>query len=160
MHAVSEAHQRRLAEDASADVRGIIAKATPYGAIFDDLLNDPDPVVRGWCAGNPRIFLEQMEQLVSDRARATRAMAASHGLRYPTDEQLIRLARDKSAGVRWSVIFRVDTPREALQILVDDTDEMNRLHADLALNGIGVNSTSVIEAVRAERAAAVYVPFE
>ncbi|KTR54402.1 hypothetical protein NS359_00075 [Curtobacterium oceanosedimentum] len=74
-----------------------------------------------------------MERLVTDRNRMVRAAAAANGLRYPDDEQLLRLARDKSAEVRWAVLFRPDRPRRAIELIAEDSDEMNRQHARIAL---------------------------
>ncbi|MES2094553.1 MAG: hypothetical protein V4531_12185 [Actinomycetota bacterium] len=101
-----------------------------------------------------------MERLVSDRAWKTRSLAAETGLRYPTDEQLVRLARDRSADVRWAVLSRVDAPREALEIIAQDSNGMNRQHAERILNGDGVNAPGAIVQERRRRAETVYDDFE
>lgn len=46
----------------------------------------------------------------------------------------MRLARDKSAEVRWAVLFRPDRPRRAIELIAEDSDEMNRYHAQIALH--------------------------
>lgn len=159
-HCISYADQQLLADDSFRDVRSTVAGHTPYADIFDRLLHDNDARVRGWCASNPRISLDQMERLVTDRAWKTRSLTAVTGLRYPTDEQLIRLAQDRSAEVRWGVLCRVDAPRKALEIIARDSDDMNRQHAERVLNGDGVNAAGVIIEERRRRAETDYLDFE
>jgi hypothetical protein len=159
-HCIAYADQQLLAGDSFRDVRSALAGHTPYAGVFDRLLHDDDARVRGWCASNPRISLEQMERLVTDRAWNTRSLSVVTGLRYPTDEQLVRLARDRSAEVRWAVLIRVDAPREALEIIAQDSDDMNRRHAELVLNGDGVNPPGVIMQERRRRAEIVHTDFE
>lgn len=157
---IAHADQQFLAGDSFRDVRCALAGRTPYADVFDRLLHDDDARVRGWCASNPRISLDQVERLVTDRAWSTRSLSVVTGLRYPTDEQLIRLARDRSAEVRWAVLSRVDAPREALEIIAQDSDDMNRQHAERVLNGDGVNAPGVIVQERRRRAETVYTDFE
>lgn len=126
--------QERLAVDPFGEVRGRTAQTTNDLQVFEALLADPSSMVRGMCASNPRISLDQMARLVTDRDRAVRAAAAANGLRYPDDEQLLRLARDRSAEVRWAVLFRPDRPRRAIELIAEDSDEMNRHHARIALD--------------------------
>lgn len=130
---LARAVQKVLAVDPFGEVRGRMAQTTDDLQIFEALLADPSPAVRALCASNPRISLRQMERLVTDRNRMVRAAAAANGLRYPDDEQLLRLARDKSAEVRWAVLFRPDRPRRAIELIAEDSDEMNRQHARIAL---------------------------
>lgn len=125
--------QSKLAVDIDQECRARVAETTNYGDLFEMLLNDADPHVRGRCAGNPRITREQMETLVTDRAATVRAYPPKCGLLFPDEEQLIRLARDRSANVRWNVLFRVDRPREAIELIASDVDETNRRHAQSAL---------------------------
>lgn len=144
--------QRILADDSFAETRGRIAETTNDLDLFEHLMRDGSPTVRGWCASNPRITREQMERLVSDRRLEVRAAAAANGLRYPDDEQLLRLARDRSAEVRWAVLFRVDLPRAAVELITQDPDEMNRQHAQMALRDEhAINGEGAIESARAER---------
>lgn len=147
--------QVALAEDPSTEPRAWIAQTTAYLDLFEMLLRDDDPTVRGSCAANPRITREQMQLLVEDRIAKTRRLAVAFGLRYPDDDQLIRLASDRSAEVRWAVLFRVDAPRRAVEIIADDTDEMNRRHAQGFLDGKQrLYSNQVIEFWRDRRARA------
>lgn len=147
--------QVKLAADTSTDPRVWIAQTTPYLDLFEALLRDGDPTVRGSCAANPRITREQMQVLVEDRIAKTRRLAVAFGLRYPDADQLIRLASDRSAEVRWAVLFRVDAPRRAVEIIADDTDEMNRRHAQGFLEGRQrLYSNQVIEFSRDRRARA------
>lgn len=115
-------------------------------------MDDKDPRVRGMCAANPRIALGQMEQLVTDKSRVTRASAVMGGLRYPDDDQLVRLAQDRSAEVRWAVIIRPDCPRRALELNAGDSDAINRQHAENALaDNRYVMADQVVEHARRER---------
>lgn len=139
--------QARLAGDEFRDVRGWIAETTNYRDLFDLLIVDADPRVRARCAANPRISRAQMELLVTDRQWGVRAYTASAGLRYPDDEQIVRLAGDRSAEVRWAVLFRVDRPREAVEMITQDADEMNRRHAQLG----PVMGPDYVASVRSDR---------
>jgi hypothetical protein len=153
--------QEQLADDTDPECRRSIARATNYLAVFEQLLRDPDPKVRGECAANPRATREHIETLVTDRSKVTRRMAVWSGVLYPDDEQLVRLARDRSADVRWGVISRVGAPREALEIIAAEPDETNSSHARRALNGDGVNSEIVVaETLRARIDATGLPPFE
>lgn len=144
--------QAALAHDAFDETRQRIAETTDFADLFEMLLEDATPGVRGWCAANPRISRAQMGALVSDRAWKVRALAATLGLKFPDDEQLLRLARDRSAEVRWAVLSRVDRPREAIEILADDSDERNRRHAQLALVDVhNIMSADVEAAARTDR---------
>ena len=125
--------QAVLSKDPFSESRQGVAETTNYLDLFETLLNDADPKVRAWCAANPRISRIQMEQLVTDRSWGVRAFTATAGLRFPDDEQLMRLARDRSASVRWAVLFRPGRPRGALELIAEDPDELNRRHARSAL---------------------------
>ncbi len=91
-----------------------------------------------WYAGRARAIPASRSRrwsvLVTDRDRRVRAGAATGGLRYPDDEQLLRLARDRSVEVRWAVLFRADRPRQAIELIAQDSDEWNRRHALIALD--------------------------
>ena len=100
---------------------------------------------------NPRISRAHMETLVTDRIARVRGCAAANGLMFPDDEQLLRLAQDRSAGVRWAVLFRVDRPREAIETIAEDVDELNHHHARLAL--ANVHSIMTLEVEKSVRAA-------
>lgn len=131
---LARALQERLAADPFSETRARTARTTDDADIFESLLTDASPLVRGTCACNPRITLAQMERLVTDRDRRVRAGAATGGLRYPDDEQLLRLARDRSIEVRWAVLFRADRPWQAIELIAQDSDEWNRRHALIALD--------------------------
>ena len=137
--------QRALADDEFYETRKGVASTTNFADIFDRLLADDDPRVRGWCAANPRIALNQMEQLVGDKSSTVRRLTAALGLRYPSDEQLVRLARDRSKEVRWAVLFRPDRPREAVEIIAMDSDDINRRHAESALVSNGYIMSPMVE---------------
>lgn len=144
--------QAALASDDFVETRTWIAATTNYLDLFDLLLRDDDPRVRGACAMNPRTSRAQMETLVTDRFARVRACATATGLTFPDAEQLLRLAQDRSAGVRWAVLFRVDRPRAAMQMIAEDSDEMNRRHAEMALlDNHSIMTPDVEKTVRAER---------
>lgn len=146
-----EATQRILAADESREAREWVAQTTNLLSVFEVLMRDEDPRVRGRCAANPRITREQIERLISDSAWQTRSLAVQLGLRYPDDEQLIRLATDRSSSVRWFVIFRVDAPREAVELVARDADELNRHHAERLLGGGALHSPQACKTVREGR---------
>jgi hypothetical protein len=130
---LSYAVQDTLSRDSFFETRVRIAELTEYADIFDRLSQDDDARVRGSCATNGRIQWRQTETFVRDRSWITRSAVAAQG--YPDDEQLTRLASDRSVEVRWSVIARYGSPRSALELLTNDPDPMNRQHALLALDG-------------------------
>ena len=151
--------QTRLAADPEREVRQHIAETTQYRALFDQLLEDSDPRVRGVCAGNPRATRSDIERLLSDRSATVRSMAVALGVVFPDDEQLLRMARDRSANTQWALIMRVDAPREALEIVAREGDEMNRAQAQASLAGYSY-SEQVAASQREERAAALLLgPF-
>jgi len=79
-------------------------------------------------------------------------------MRYPDDEQILRLAEDRSAGVRWAVVCRVDRPRAALELIAKDKDEVNADHArseladERSINSAHVTTDARLRRARAERA--------
>jgi hypothetical protein len=145
-------------EDASTEIRSRMAETTNHLDVFETLMSDDDRRVRAACAANPRITLEQMERLVTDRNWEVRASAVGSGMRYPDDEQILRLAEDRSAGVRWAVVFRVDRPRAALELIAKDRDEMNarlaksELEDERSINSAHVTTDARTRRARAERA--------
>jgi len=147
--------QCALMADTFVETRSNVAQTTDQLDVFETLLRDDDRRVRAMCAANPRITWDQMERLVTDRTWQVRATAVGSGMRYPDDEQLLRLARDRSATVRWAVLCRPDVPRAALELIADDTDEMNAQHARGELEGERhVNSGTVTDDARMRRARA------
>jgi hypothetical protein len=150
--------QCALMEDASTEIRSRMAETTNHLDVFETLMSDDDRRVRAACAANPRITLEQMERLVTDRNWEVRASAVGSGMRYPDDEQILRLAEDRSAGVRWAVVFRVDRPRAALELIAKDRDEMNarlaksELEDERSINSAHVTTDARTRRARAERA--------
>lgn len=126
------ATQEVLAADSSREVRARIAETTGYRDLYDRLLTDPQPRVRGACADNPRATSEDKERLLTDRHRDTRAMVLdSDGVRL-THEQLLRAARDPSADVRWATLFRPGAPTAVAEALAGDVDETVRDAAQAA----------------------------
>lgn len=147
--------QAILAGDPSPEVRGRIAATTDQPNLFEALLRDDAHIVRAYCASNPRINRSQMNQLVTDGRAGVRAAAAGNGLRYPDDDELVRLSNDRSASVRWAVLFRVDRPRAALERISHDVDDWNREHAQRALLDESlINGPEAVGAVRKLRAQA------
>jgi len=146
--------QRALMADTFVETRSRIAETTNQLDIFETLLQDSDERVRAACAANPRITREQMERLVTDRRWEVRASAAARGMRYPDEEQLLRLAQDRSVGVRWTVVYRPDRPRAALELIARDDDEMNAHAAKCMLGDDDLNSAQVTNHARAQRAKA------
>ncbi|PPF55999.1 hypothetical protein C5C13_11685 [Clavibacter michiganensis] len=146
--------QRALMADTFAETRSRIAETTNYLDIFETLLHDSDDRVSAACAANPRIEREQMERLITDPKWEVRASAAARGMRYPDDEQLLRLAQDRSVGVRWTVVYRPDRPRAALELIAKDDDEMNAHAAKSVLGDDDINSAQVRDSAREQRARA------
>jgi hypothetical protein len=152
--------QQSLALDHSREARARIAESTQYRGIFEALLTDADPRVRGRCGGNPRATRDDLEALSTDRSAVARTIAVAVGLQFPDDDQLVRLARDRSSQVQWAVIMRVGSPREAVEIVAANGDEMNRHQASAVLNRGGGNAPNVIASVMQSRVeAALLGPF-
>lgn len=127
---LARATQQVLARDPSPKVRVNLARSTNYEDLFTALLDDADSDVRRHCAENPRASRDHIERLVTDRAWRVRQGAVAFGVRFPDEEQLIRLANDKSVEVRWAVVYNLRSPRAAIEIVALGDDEMNR-HAAL-----------------------------
>lgn len=132
---LAEDLQRRLAVDEFWETRGRIGETTSHLDIFEALLADPNPRVRAYCAGNPRLTRGQMDVLLADARFEVRCGAVGQGVVYPDEAQLARAARDRSANVRWNVIVRPGTPRGVLDLLIDDVDDFNRNDARRVRDG-------------------------
>lgn len=115
--------QELLAADTFREVRQRIAETTAHRDLYDQLLTDPEPRVRGTCSWNPRASAEDVERLLTDRHRETRAMAIDHRGAALTPEQWRRAARDPSAVVRWATLYSPGAPDLVAQALVDDADD-------------------------------------
>jgi len=147
--------QELLTIDSSEKVRKNMARTTSFRDLFELLLADSHPAVRGSCAENPRIDRDQMERLITDPSRRVRVRAVSSGMRYPDEEQLLRLASDKSSAVRWEVLFNFRSPRDAIKLITKDQDDNNRRHAEKRLErDDALYSQSVIDSwvLESERA--------
>lgn len=122
--------QYRLAHDSEKEVRGRMAVTTNYLDVFMILMADPLPIVRAWCSQNPRITREQLNTQMADSSYVVRAsVAGGWAARIssrPDDEQLTRLASDKSVVVRHNVVTRYDVPSTALALLRRDPDSAIR----------------------------------
>lgn len=127
--------QEVLVCDEFPETRMRIAETTSHRDLFDVLLEDDRPEVRGACAGNPRAHRTDVDRLLADPSWKTRAAAVTSGLNYPDREQLIRVATDRSAEVRWQVLFRAGAPLEVAGLLATDDDEMVRDRAQAVLDG-------------------------
>ena len=139
-----------LSQDYSWEARARIARSTQYRDLFERLLADAHPQVRGQSGANPRATLEDFERLTTDRSAVTRRIAVAVGVRYPSEDQLMKLARDRSAEVQWAVIARVGTPRAAVEIVAEEGDHMNRNQA-LAVLKDGFFPSTVIESAQKSR---------
>jgi len=127
--------QLLLARDEAVEVRHTLARLTAYRDVFDLLLADGVPRVRGYCAHNPRISKKQMSTLVADGSWVVRACSLA-GFQFPTDDQVIALAKDRSAQVRWAALMRFPKPHEVIDLLLHDSDEMNRNQAEAQAAGL------------------------
>lgn len=72
--------QEVLVGDSFREVRMRMAETTGYRDLYERLMADPEPRVRGACAWNPRVTPEDMEIVLQDRHRETRAMALDGGV--------------------------------------------------------------------------------
>ncbi|MBU4214079.1 MAG: hypothetical protein KJ792_05435 [Actinobacteria bacterium] len=129
--------QERLTEDSFYEVRERIAETTAHRDLFERLLADPDPRVRGRCGSNPRALRTDMDRLLGDRHLEARRVAVTFGALFPDEEQTLRAAQDRSAEVRWAVLFRAGAPRSVAIALADDPDESVRDHARSAVRDRG-----------------------
>jgi hypothetical protein len=145
--------QRGLVEDSVAEVRERVAETTSFQDLFDRLLRDPSPRVRGICAANPRVTRDVVDRLLSDPSAVVRRLAVAGGIRYPDDGQLLRMASDRSVEVRWQVAIRPGAWRRALDVLSYDSDEIVRGHAVSRLRGEIVDEFAGLARRRAESVA-------
>ncbi|MEP6479113.1 MAG: hypothetical protein ABJB03_09230 [Rhodoglobus sp.] len=151
--------QQLLAADENREVREQIAETTQYRDIFESLMSDPNPRVRGHCGGNPRATRDDIEQLLADRSGTTRTLTVVLGVKYPDDDQLVRVARDRTVNAQWAVVMRVGSPRVAVEIVALEGDDTNRQQAEAVLAG-GGNAPQAIASVLESRAQALMVsPF-
>ncbi|MGK5683176.1 hypothetical protein [Actinoplanes sp. URMC 104] len=121
----------RLARDTKRVVREALAQCTDDPATLQLLLRDDDARVRG-CAGmNPGTTVAQRRQLVRDPAWEVRSSVvhakAVHGWEIPETDLLV-LARDRSATVRYWLANLPGATRRVYEVLADDPD------ADIAFN--------------------------
>ncbi|HEU0205774.1 MAG TPA: hypothetical protein VFQ74_03650 [Pseudolysinimonas sp.] len=137
-----------LADDESKEVRELIASTTNYEDILDTLLDDPVEEVRAACAANPRIDRDRIDRLITDRSSLVRRRAVAMGLRYPDEEQLLRLAGDRSSTVRWEVAISWRSTGRVMEVLLNDADEDLRHHARdwLEADSFGYNDEQSREA--------------
>lgn len=126
--------QEVLARDDVAEVRARVAETTGYRDLYDRLLADTDPRVRGRCAANPRATRDDVERLLTDPRAVTRRIALAVAADI-SDHALLRAAHDRSADVRWCALTRAGAPRAIAEALADDPDETVRGHARAALVG-------------------------
>ena len=107
-----------ICQSANDDLRCLLAESESIDEdIRATLLGDPSPAVRGSMAEattDPRI----LAKLVEDLDPKVRARAAVNSL--TTREQRRRLARDRSAPVRWTLVQAVELEEESLDHLVND----------------------------------------
>jgi hypothetical protein len=126
--------QYRLAQDSEKEVRERMAATTNYLDVFMILMADPLPIVRAYCSKNPRVTREQLNTLMEDSSYVVRASVAggwaARVSSRPDDEQLLRLAADKSVVVRHNVVTRYDVPSAALALLRSDPDAQIREEAE------------------------------
>ncbi|GAA4675993.1 hypothetical protein GCM10025780_20730 [Frondihabitans cladoniiphilus] len=136
--------QWKLAQDEKRVVRERTAESTNFADVFEHCMSDPDALVRASCARNPRADSNYLERLLRDTRAEVRASVAGgwHGRlgSAPTPDQLTRLAKDKSALVRYNVACRHMAPRAVWEELANDSDEMIRNEADRKLRGEGLPS--------------------
>ncbi len=154
------ATQDRLAVDDFYEVRARVAETTNLRDLYDRLLGDEDPRVRGACAANLRTTWADAETLLSDRSWTTRALFVHRGVHFPDAEQLLQAARDRSAGVRYNALFRAGAPKEVAQLLADDPDEDVRARARAVLDGQPTWDPAGEAAAVVERSAAPRPNFE
>lgn len=115
-----------LARDPAREVRELIAGSTADPAVLQVLLEDPHPYVRGEAAQNPHTTAAQRRRLTRDRAASVRASLvhgmARRGWDIP-EEDLLRLARDRSANVRFWLANLPGSTRPVYEILAEDPDD-------------------------------------
>lgn len=146
--ALRRSTQLLLSQDESKEVRELIASTTDYEDILDALIQDPVEDVRAGCAANPRIDRDRIERLITDRSSVVRRRAVAMGLRFPDEEQLIRLARDRSSAVRWEVAICWRATPPVMEVLLNDADEHLRHQARnwLDADALGHNDEQAREA--------------
>lgn len=148
----SRASQELLVRDGMAESREMLAQITSYRDLFDLLLRDERPSVRGWCAANPRADRTAVDALLRDPDRRARRAAVASGLSFPDAEHLAVAARDRSADVRWAVLYRAGAPRALAESLVDDPMEDVRTAAQTMVSKSGLWGPGAEEEALVDRA--------
>lgn len=124
---------RALQADESWQVREQLATCHASTDVLEALLSDPDARVRGAVAAhNPNATEQQVRRLAEDRSAVTRrAVAGRRGL---PEDVLIRLATDRCADVRWWLCAVHRKNKRLMRALRDDPDEMVARQAREALS--------------------------
>jgi len=115
-----------LARDPHRQVRETIAHSVDLPAVLQTLLDDPNPAVRATAAQNPHTTAAQRRQLTRDPAAQVRASVvhamARHGWNI-AEEDLLRLAADRSLNVRFWVANLPGSTRPVYETLAEDPDD-------------------------------------
>ncbi|MBM2614843.1 hypothetical protein JIG36_04635 [Actinoplanes sp. LDG1-06] len=116
----------RLARDPARAVREFVAEHTDDPDALATLVEDGHPAVRAQAAQNRHTTEEQRRQLARDPAATVRSALlhamARLGWVIPEDD-LLRLARDRSVNVRYWVAGLPGSTRAVYEILAEDPDD-------------------------------------
>jgi hypothetical protein len=123
---------RALQADQAWQIREQVAACHASTEVLEALLTDPDARVRGAVAAhNPNATEQQLRRLAEDRSAVTRRAVA--GRRVLPEDVLFRLATDRSADVRWWLCVVHCRNKRLMRVLSDDADEMVAHQARTAL---------------------------
>lgn len=117
-------------------VRQQLAWSSRSPEVLRALARDASPAVRAAVAVSESVPPDVLTELAADRRREVRASASANPL-LPLD-LAVELASDRSKNVRWWLLAHHGNEEPVAELLRDDPDEMNRAHAELALQRLEV----------------------
>lgn len=112
---------RELADHPDWKVRAGVLRFTTDPAVFQRLLHDDDPRVRGAAIDNDSLTDDELQALAEDPRHEPRCCVAASSRTPPYVLQM--LAVDPSSTVRWNVAFHHSTNIPVLELMRDDPDE-------------------------------------
>lgn len=125
------ASYERILNDPKHYVRERLADVVADPLVAAVLARDPHQTVRATIVHNPALTDPDVEMLARDPIAQVRVSAAAS--RRPSPETLTRLAGDRSAAVRWSVLVHNPERLDLAKLLLQDPNSTNRTQAQIQL---------------------------
>ncbi|MCF6378363.1 hypothetical protein L2K70_12180 [Nocardioides KLBMP 9356] len=117
-----------LFSDPDRQVRESLATSTDRADLVARFAQDEEVSLRALAAIHPLCSDADFERLSRDPSNRVRATVAGERRRL-SEDMVQRLARDRSANVRWHVLTHHRDRRDLAELLAQDADEMNAAQA-------------------------------